>query len=129
MDHSTVCEGTAGIVLTSSAGAGNQWYKNGSPIGGATLTTLNIATTPGNSGSYTVISTVSGCASLVSERPASRLMPYPLITPIVTPATTTVCNGSTVTVNVAGSQAGINDELIRWSYFIEQYDSRHRWRD
>ncbi|MDZ7650103.1 MAG: hypothetical protein U5K54_24905 [Cytophagales bacterium] len=26
----TVCEGTAGIVLTSSAGAGNQWYKDGS---------------------------------------------------------------------------------------------------
>jgi hypothetical protein len=37
-----VCEGTAAIVLTSSAGAGNQWYKDGSPIGGATATTLNI---------------------------------------------------------------------------------------
>jgi hypothetical protein len=39
-------------------------------------------------------------------------MPLPLVTPIVTPATTTVCNGSTVTVNVAGSQAGINYELF-----------------
>ncbi|MBL7871123.1 MAG: hypothetical protein JNM78_05895, partial [Cyclobacteriaceae bacterium] len=28
-----VCEGSAGIVLTSSAGAGNQWYKDGTPIG------------------------------------------------------------------------------------------------
>jgi hypothetical protein len=51
-----VCEGTAAIVLTSSAGAGNQWYKDGALIGGATLTTLNITTAPGNSGSYTVIS-------------------------------------------------------------------------
>ncbi|MBK7653685.1 MAG: hypothetical protein IPJ20_27355 [Flammeovirgaceae bacterium] len=39
-----VCEGTAAIILTSSAASGNQWYKNGSPIGGATATTLNIAT-------------------------------------------------------------------------------------
>jgi hypothetical protein len=39
-----VCEGTAAIVLTSSAGAGNQWYKDGAPIGGATATTLNITT-------------------------------------------------------------------------------------
>jgi hypothetical protein len=107
-----VCEGTAAIVLTSSAGAGNQWYKDGSPIGGATATTLNITTLPGNSGSYTVISTVSGCSSLVSVATSVTINPLPLVTPIVTPATTTVCNGSTVTVNVAGSQAGINYELF-----------------
>jgi hypothetical protein len=107
-----VCEGTAAIVLTSSAGAGNQWYKDGAPIGGATLTTLNITTAPGNSGSYTVISTVSGCASLVSAATSVTINPLPLTTPIVTPATPTVCNGSTVTVNVAGSQAGINYELF-----------------
>ncbi|MDZ7650105.1 MAG: hypothetical protein U5K54_24915 [Cytophagales bacterium] len=40
-------------VLTSSVGAGNQWYKDGASILGATATTLNIATAPGNSGSYT----------------------------------------------------------------------------
>jgi hypothetical protein len=109
----TVCEGTAAIVLTSSAGAGNQWYKDGAPIGGATATTLNITTLPGNSGSYTVISTVSGCASLVSVATSVTIDPLPLVTPIVTPATTTdLFNGSTVTVNVAGSQAGINYELF-----------------
>jgi hypothetical protein len=107
-----VCEGTAAIVLTSSAGAGNQWYKDGALIGGATLTTLNITTAPGNSGSYTVISTVSGCSSLVSAATSVTINPLPLVTPIVTPATPTVCNGSTVTVNVAGSQAGINYELF-----------------
>ncbi|MDZ7650093.1 MAG: hypothetical protein U5K54_24855 [Cytophagales bacterium] len=99
-------------MLTSSAGAGNQWYKDGSPIGGATATTLNITTSPANSGSYTVISTVSGCASLVSTAVAVTINPTPLTTPIVTPATPTICSGNTVTVNVAGSQAGINYELF-----------------
>jgi hypothetical protein len=108
----TVCEGTAAIVLTSSAGSGNQWYKDGASILGATATTLNITTAPGNSGSYTVISTVSGCASLVSAATSITINPLPLTTPIVTPATPTICSGSTVTVNVAGSQAGINYELF-----------------
>jgi hypothetical protein len=107
-----VCEGSAAIVLTSNAGAGNQWYRNGSPIGGATATTLNITTAPANSGSYTVISTVSGCASAVSNAVAVTINALPLTTPVVTPATTTICNGNTVTVNIAGSQAGINYELF-----------------
>ncbi|MDZ7650100.1 MAG: hypothetical protein U5K54_24890 [Cytophagales bacterium] len=85
----TICEGTAAIVLTSSVGAGNQWYKDGASILGATATTLNIATAPGNSGSYTVISTVSGCSSLVSAATSVTINALPLITPIVTPATTT----------------------------------------
>ena len=53
----------AGNVLTSSAPAGNQWYLNGTAIAGATGTTYT-ATTPGN---YTVIVTVSGCTSPVSN--------------------------------------------------------------
>ncbi|MBL7875736.1 MAG: autotransporter-associated beta strand repeat-containing protein, partial [Cyclobacteriaceae bacterium] len=108
----TVCEGSAGIVLTSSAGAGNQWYKDGSPIGGATATTLNIATAPGNSGSYTVIQTTAGCSSGVSAAVAVTINALPLTTPVVTPATPTICSGSTVTVNIAGSQTGINYELF-----------------
>jgi hypothetical protein len=83
-----------------------------SPIGGATATTLNITTAPANSGSYTVISTVSGCASSVSNAVAVTINALPLTTPVVTPATTTICNGNTVTVNIAGSQAGINYELF-----------------
>ncbi len=107
-----VCEGSANITLTSDAGAGNQWYKDGLPIGGATATTFNITTAPANSGSYTVISTVSGCASAVSNAVAVTINALPLTTPVVTPATTTICSGSTVTVNIAGSQAGINYELF-----------------
>jgi hypothetical protein len=108
----TVCEGSAAIVLTSDAGSGNQWYKDGVLIGGATATTLNITTAPANSGSYTVISTVSGCASSVSNAVAVTINALPLTTPVVTPVTTTICNGNTVTVNIAGSQAGINYELF-----------------
>jgi hypothetical protein len=107
-----VCEGSAAIVLTSDAGSGNQWYKDGVLIGGATATTLNITTAPANSGSYTVISTVSGCASSVSNAVAVTINALPLTTPVVTPVTTTICNGNTVTVNIAGSQAGINYELF-----------------
>jgi hypothetical protein len=107
-----VCEGSANIVLTSDAATGNQWYKDGSPIGGATATTLNITTAPANSGSYTVISTVSSCSSAVSNAVAVTINALPLTTPVVAPATTTICSGSTVTVNIAGSQAGINYELF-----------------
>ncbi|QLH31296.1 MAG: hypothetical protein HWD62_01580 [Cyclobacteriaceae bacterium] len=107
-----VCEGSAAIVLTSDAASGNQWYKDGSPIGGAIATTLNITTNPSNSGSYTVISTVSGCASAVSNAVSVTIDALPLVTPVVTPATTTICSGNTVTVNIAGSQAGINYELF-----------------
>ncbi|QLH31295.1 MAG: hypothetical protein HWD62_01575 [Cyclobacteriaceae bacterium] len=107
-----VCEGSSSIVLTSDAASGNQWYKDGSPIGGATATTLNITTNPSNSGSYTVISTVSGCASAVSNAVSVTIDALPLVTPVVTPATTTICSGNTVTVNIAGSQAGINYELF-----------------
>jgi hypothetical protein len=107
-----VCEGSAAIVLTSDAGSGNQWYRNGIALVGETATTLNITTAPANSGSYTVISTVSGCASSVSNAVAVTINALPLTTPVVTPATTTICNGNTVTVNIAGSQAGINYELF-----------------
>ncbi|MDZ7650104.1 MAG: hypothetical protein U5K54_24910 [Cytophagales bacterium] len=61
----------------------------------------------------TVISTVSGCALFkYSTAVAVTINLTPLTTPVVTPATPTICSGTTVTVNVAGSQAGINYELF-----------------
>lgn len=53
---------TENPVLQSSAAAGNQWYKNGTEIGGATQQTLAV-TAPGV---YTVKSTVETCASAMS---------------------------------------------------------------
>jgi hypothetical protein len=53
----------SGSVLTSSSGVGNQWYKNGTIIPGATAS-IYTATT---SGSYTVIVTTNGCSSPASN--------------------------------------------------------------
>ncbi len=51
-----------GVVLTSSATTGNQWYLNGTLIPGATGQTH----TPTAFGTYTVVSTVNSCASAAS---------------------------------------------------------------
>ncbi|QLH31304.1 MAG: hypothetical protein HWD62_01620 [Cyclobacteriaceae bacterium] len=107
-----VCEGSSSVVLTSDAASGNQWYKDGSPIGGATATTLNITTVPGNSGSYTVISTVSGCASAVSNAASVTIDALPLNSPGVSPINTTICSGSSVTVTIVGTESGINYRLF-----------------
>ncbi len=53
----------SGLVLTSSATTGNQWYFNGSIISGATSQTYTVT----QNGDYTVISTVSGCSSATSS--------------------------------------------------------------
>jgi len=50
----------SGSLLTSSAASGNQWYLNGSPIGGATNQTLAVT----SSGNYTVqVVDTAGCVS------------------------------------------------------------------
>src|SRR5688572_23226062 len=52
----------AGLVLTSSSTANNQWYKDGVLIPGATNRTYPVT----SNGSYTVIVTTNGCSSLPS---------------------------------------------------------------
>ena len=52
-----------GSVLSSSAATGNQWYRNGVLIAGATAQQF----TPVYLGTYTVIVTVGGCSSAVSN--------------------------------------------------------------
>ena len=58
----SICQGSSSI-LNSSSTSGNQWYLNGTAISGAVSSsdTIKVA------GSYTVISTVSGCSSLPSN--------------------------------------------------------------
>ena len=58
-----ICNGS-NAVLTSSISTGNQWYKNGLLISGATNATYNATT----AGSYSVVSTnASGCNSAFSN--------------------------------------------------------------
>ncbi len=52
-----------GNLITSSAAAGNQWYKNGVAITGATAQTYTILA----DGTYTDIVTLNGCSSDVSN--------------------------------------------------------------
>ncbi|MFN3840833.1 MAG: beta strand repeat-containing protein, partial [Cyclobacteriaceae bacterium] len=73
------CEGTASVVLNSSAATGNQWYRNGSMLVGETGTTLTITTTPANNGNYSVISTVSGCSSNESNIVIVTITPSPTV--------------------------------------------------
>lgn len=55
---------SVGILLTSTATAGNQWYLDGSPIAGATGATL----TPSSEGNYSVKVTVDDCSSAMSDQ-------------------------------------------------------------
>jgi len=52
-----------GTALQSSYSSGNQWYLNGTAITGATGSSY----IPVSSGNYTVIATVNGCSSTVSN--------------------------------------------------------------
>src|SRR5205085_1154190 len=56
----TFCAGGS-VLLISSNGAGNQWYKNGSPLSGQTGQTYTAST----AGDYTVVVTAT-CSSLTS---------------------------------------------------------------
>jgi hypothetical protein len=59
----TFCQGGS-VTLSSNAATGNQWYKDGNPIGGETGTSLLVSA----SGNYSVIVTSgAGCPSAASS--------------------------------------------------------------
>src|SRR4029453_13084915 len=82
-------------TLTSSSAAGNQWYLNGNPIGGATSNSYN-ATASGN---YTVqVTDGNSCTSAASAATSVTVNPLPP-TPTITPGgPTTFCAGGSVTL-------------------------------
>jgi hypothetical protein len=106
----TFCAGGS-VTLTSSSAAGNQWYLDGNPIGGATNQTY-IAT---GFGDYTVIATPSGCASAVSTPTTVTVNPIPA-TPTITPlGPTTFCDDGNVTLSSSsadGNQWYLNGASI-----------------
>ena len=97
----TFCSGGS-VVLTSSQSTGNQWYKNGAIIPGATNSTYTVTT----AGDYTVTYTNAGCTS-----PQSSIITITTSqTPVITAGgPTTFCSGGSVTLT---SSVGTN---ISWS--------------
>jgi hypothetical protein len=99
------------VTLTSSSASGNQWSRNGNPIGGATGNTYS-ATTSGN---YTVIVTASGCTSAASAATSVTVNPIPT-TPVITPGgPLTFCAGGSITLtsnSASGNQWRLNGTPI-----------------
>lgn len=76
----TFCQGGS-VLLTSSATSGNQWYKDGAPITGATSSTYTATAT----GTYTVTNSVTNTNTIVCTSPASAGVPVTVNTlPIAT---------------------------------------------
>jgi hypothetical protein len=94
----SICSGGS-VLLTSNQANGNQWYKDGSAISGAT----NTNTTVTQPGSYTVVSTVNGCSSAASTPVVVLQLAAPSITTQPTTSIQSGLLGATVTVTaVAG---------------------------
>ncbi|MEA2206503.1 MAG: hypothetical protein QOE77_3279, partial [Blastocatellia bacterium] len=106
----TFCAG-GGVTLTSSSASGNQWYLNGTPIGGAT----NQAYIAGATGDYTVTDTISGCTSAPSTATTVTVNPIPAVPTITPDGPTTFCMGGMVTLtssSVSGNQWYLNGSPI-----------------
>jgi len=90
----TFCVGGS-VTLTSSATTGNQWYFNGTPIGGATGQSY-VASSSGN---YTVNTTSGACTSSTSSSTTVTVNPNPTAPIVTTSGSTAICAGSSVTLN------------------------------
>lgn len=106
----TFCVGGS-VILTSNRAGGNQWYRNGNPIGGATSQTY-LATA---SGDYTDTMTSSSCTSSPSAPISVTASPIPP-TPAITPGgPITFCEGGSVTLtssSAIGNQWYLNGNEI-----------------
>ncbi|HEY8689643.1 MAG TPA: T9SS type A sorting domain-containing protein [Chitinophagaceae bacterium] len=97
----TFCQGGS-VVLSSSSSSGNQWYKDGTIINGATNQTY----TANQSGSYTVTTTVNNCSSSPSSSITVVVNTIPA-KPVIT------VNGNTLTSSYAtDNQWYLNGTII-----------------
>jgi gliding motility-associated-like protein len=105
------CNGDSSI-LQSSAAIGNQWYKDGIAIIGATTQNLKVKV----AGLYTVkVTNESGCLSTVSEGINITVTNLP-VTPVITVVgSTNICKGDSVFLKSSASSGNewyLNNELI-----------------
>lgn len=101
MGGTTICAGSQ-VQLYSSASAGNQWYKDGVQISGATFTGYKAE----EAGTYQVRATERSCASGTSSGTTVFVTPLPA-TPVITAVGNVLTSSAT-----AGNQWYLNESLI-----------------
>jgi gliding motility-associated-like protein/uncharacterized repeat protein (TIGR01451 family) len=101
----TFCSGGS-VVLTSSAGSGNQWYKDGVAIPSATSKTYSATA----SGSYTVTTNNGNCTSAVSAGTTVTVNSLPVALSL-TGSTICVSPGGNGTISSSTSVSGVNYQL------------------
>ena len=100
----TFCQGGS-VTLSSSSASGNQWYLNGSPIGGATGQTY-LATAAGD---YSVVVTDgNNCSSAASAVTTVNVNPNPNATITAPSSVQTGTTGNVASVANAGAGATYN---------------------
>ncbi|MBL0183360.1 MAG: hypothetical protein IPP96_14125, partial [Chitinophagaceae bacterium] len=87
----TFCDGGS-VLLTSSSATGNQWYKDGTPVSGATGQSYPATT----SGLYRVVVTALGCSSAPSDITVVTVNPIPATPTITAGGPLTFCDGGSV---------------------------------
>ncbi|WDF64130.1 gliding motility-associated C-terminal domain-containing protein [Flavobacterium sp. KACC 22763] len=101
----TFCSGGS-VVLTSSAGSGNQWYKDGVAIPSATNKTYSATA----SGSYTVTTNNGTCTSAASTGTVVTVNSLPVALSL-TGSTICVSPGGNGTISSSTSASGVNYQL------------------
>ncbi|MET3027062.1 hypothetical protein ABXT06_10310, partial [Flavobacterium sp. UW10123] len=101
----TFCSGGS-VVLTSSAGSGNQWYKDGVAIPSATNKTYSATA----SGSYTVTTNNGTCTSAASAGTVVTVNSLPVALSL-TGSTICVSPGGNGTISSSTSANGVNYQL------------------
>jgi uncharacterized protein YjdB len=93
-----ICVGSS-VTLSSSSATGNQWYKDGVAISGATNQTYTI----NSSGSYSVtVTNVNNCSSTAASATVVTVSAYPVVSPIT--GSSSLCAGQQTTL--ANATAG-----------------------
>lgn len=99
------CQGGTSL-LASSVPSGNQWYKDGIAITGATDQTYKAV----QDGSYTVRVEQNGCTSPASNSIAIVVNPIPAVPTVSAAGPTTFCEGGSV---VLSSSAGTGNQWYK----------------